>query len=102
MSSILPYEARIGPASSDTRTVTPSSGFPCSSVIRRSMGKKHLNGSALTRLSKAAYWLQRLHRSPDDEPLFQRCRRWCAAHPANADALERMQTVWRAIGQLER
>jgi ferric-dicitrate binding protein FerR (iron transport regulator) len=65
------------------------------------MGKKHLSGSALTRLTKAAYWLQRLHQSPDDEPLFRRCRRWCAAHPANADAFERLETVWHAIGQLE-
>jgi ferric-dicitrate binding protein FerR (iron transport regulator) len=64
------------------------------------MSMNDLNDSTLSRLGNAANWLQRLHQSPDDDSLFEKCRRWLDADPENVKAFERMQTVWQAIGEL--
>jgi ferric-dicitrate binding protein FerR (iron transport regulator) len=64
------------------------------------MSTNDLNDSTLSRLSKAADWLQRLHQSPDEELLLEKCLRWLDAAPENAASFERMETVWQAMGQL--
>ena len=64
------------------------------------MSRNALNDSTLWRLRTAADWLQRLHQSPGNELLCERCQRWLDAAPENAKAFERMETVWQAIGQL--
>jgi len=64
------------------------------------MSRNDLNDPTLSRLSKAANWLQCLHQSPVDELLLEKCQRWLHAAPENARAFERMETVWQAFGQL--
>jgi ferric-dicitrate binding protein FerR (iron transport regulator) len=64
------------------------------------MSGNDLNDSTLWRLRTAADWLQRLHQSPGDELLCERCQRWLEGAPENAKAFERMETVWQAMGQL--
>jgi len=59
-----------------------------------------LNDPTLSRLSRAANWLQRLHQSPDDELLLEKCQRWLDAATENVVAFERMETVWQAVGLL--
>ncbi len=63
------------------------------------MNKNDLNDSTLSRLSEAAEWLQRLHQSADDETLLE-WQRWLDQAVENAQAFERMETVWQAMGQL--
>jgi ferric-dicitrate binding protein FerR (iron transport regulator) len=64
------------------------------------MSRNDLNDLTLSRLSKAAYWLQRLYQSPDDGLLLEKCQRWLDAAAENAKAFESMETLWRAVGQL--
>jgi ferric-dicitrate binding protein FerR (iron transport regulator) len=64
------------------------------------MSRNDLNDSTLWRLRTAADWVQRLHQSPGNELLCDRCQRWLDASPENAKAFERMEIVWQAIGQL--
>ena len=64
------------------------------------MSGNDLNESTLSRLSSAANWLQRLHQSPDDELLLDKCQRWLDAAPENVTAFERMESVWQAVGRL--
>jgi hypothetical protein len=64
------------------------------------MIRNDLNDAMLLRLSRAANWLQRLHQSPDDKSLLEKCRRWRDVAPENAKAFERMETVWQAMDQL--
>ena len=66
----------------------------------RIMSRNDLNDSTLWRLRTAADWLQRLHQSPGNELLCERCQRWLDGAPENAKAFERMETVWQAIGHL--
>jgi hypothetical protein len=63
-------------------------------------GGADLNDLTLSRLGRAARWLQRLEQSPNDQSLRERCQRWRDATPENAQAFERMVLVWQAIGQL--
>lgn len=65
----------------------------------RIMNKNDLSDSTLSRLSEAAEWLQRLHQYADDKTLLE-CQRWLDQAVENAEAFERMQTVWQAMGQL--
>ncbi|HEY6451962.1 MAG TPA: DUF4880 domain-containing protein [Steroidobacteraceae bacterium] len=62
------------------------------------MSRREVKDPTLLRLAKAADWLQRLHASPANEALLRRCRRWLDAAPENAEALERMESVWQAVG----
>jgi ferric-dicitrate binding protein FerR (iron transport regulator) len=59
-----------------------------------------LNDLTLSRLGKAADWLQRLYQSPDDGLLLAKCQRWLEAATENAKAFESMEVLWRAMGQL--
>lgn len=62
------------------------------------MSRREVKDPTLLRLARAADWLQRLHVAPADEALLRRCRRWLDAAPENAEALQRMQSVWQAVG----
>ena len=65
----------------------------------RIMSKNDLNDSTLSRLSQAADWLQRLHQSAGDDVLLE-CERWLDRAVENAEAFERIEMVWQAMGQL--
>jgi ferric-dicitrate binding protein FerR (iron transport regulator) len=64
------------------------------------MSRNDLNDLTLSRLSKAADWLQRLYQSPDDDLLLEKCQRWLDAALENAKAFESMEMLWQAMGQL--
>jgi ferric-dicitrate binding protein FerR (iron transport regulator) len=63
------------------------------------MNKNDVNDSTLSRLSEAADWLQRLHQCASDEVLLE-CQRWLDYAVENAEAFERIEVVWQAMGQL--
>jgi hypothetical protein len=65
----------------------------------RIMNRNDLNDSTLSRLSQAADWLQRLNQSAGDDVLLE-CQRWLDHAVENAEAFERIEVVWQAMGQL--
>jgi transmembrane sensor len=47
--------------------------------------------------AEASEWLMRLREDPDDESTLASWLRWCESDPANAQAFQRAQSLWRQM-----
>jgi len=51
-------------------------------------------------LGEASQWLARLRAEPDSEDAVTGWLRWCETDPANGEAFERVQRLWRQMDQI--
>jgi transmembrane sensor len=54
----------------------------------------------IRQLGEASQWLARLRLEPDSEDAVTSWLRWCEEDPANAEAFERVQRLWRQMDQV--
>ncbi len=59
-----------------------------------------LDTVTVRRLAEATEWLTRLQGIPESEDTVTSWLRWCEQDPANAEAFERIQGLWRDLGQV--